>query len=101
MSIVLWRMWPRPIARSLRDAMTYPIIPCDLCGSQDGLQRQQVKAILDGWEKNSPGRRQVIFRALTNARPSHLLDSELFDFKALSTRLADDGENSSDIPKLR
>lgn len=82
-------------------AMKYPIIPCDLCGSQDGLQRQQVKAILDGWEKNSPGRRQVIFRALTNARPSHLLDSELFDFKALSTRLADDGENSSDIPKLR
>jgi tRNA 2-thiocytidine biosynthesis protein TtcA len=41
---------------------------------QDGLQRQQVKAILDGWEANSPGRRQVMFRALMNARPSHLLD---------------------------
>ena len=67
-------------------AMTYPIIPCDLCGSQDGLQRQQVKAILDGWEKNSPGRRQVMFRALMNARPSHLLDPGLFDFAALRLR---------------
>ncbi|PWL34349.1 tRNA 2-thiocytidine(32) synthetase TtcA [Marivita sp. XM-24bin2] len=82
-------------------AMNYPIIPCDLCGSQDGLQRQQVKAILDGWEKNSPGRRQVIFRALTNARPSHLLDSGLFDFKGLATWAQDDIENSSDIPDLR
>ena len=60
--------------------MDYPIIPCDLCGSQDGLQRQQVKRILDGWEKNSPGRRQVIFRSLMNTKPSHLLDKNLFDF---------------------
>ncbi|PTE23509.1 tRNA 2-thiocytidine(32) synthetase TtcA [Cereibacter changlensis JA139] len=64
-------------------AMNYPIIPCDLCGSQDGLQRQQVKAILDGWEARSPGRRQVMFRALMNARPSHLLDPSLFDFAGL------------------
>ena len=64
-------------------AMKYPIIPCDLCGSQDGLQRQQVKQLLDEWERNSPGRRQVMFRALTNARPSHLLDPALFDFAAL------------------
>ncbi|MFT6074546.1 MAG: tRNA 2-thiocytidine biosynthesis protein TtcA [Yoonia sp.] len=64
-------------------AMNYPIIPCDLCGSQDGLQRQQVKQILDGWEKNSPGRRQIMFRALMNARPSHLLDPKLFDFAGL------------------
>jgi len=64
--------------------MAYPIIPCDLCGSQDGLQRQQVKAILDQWEANSPGRRQIMFRALMNARPSHLLDPELFDFLGLS-----------------
>jgi tRNA 2-thiocytidine biosynthesis protein TtcA len=81
--------------------MNYPIIPCDLCGSQDGLQRQQVKAILDGWEKNSPGRRQVIFRALTNARPSHLLDSDLFDFKGLMTSVAQDDDNMTDIPSLR
>ena len=83
------------------NAMQYPIIPCDLCGSQDGLQRQQVKAILDGWEKNSPGRRQVMFRALTNARPSHLLDSQLFDFKGLSIDQGLNIENSQDIPKLR
>jgi tRNA 2-thiocytidine biosynthesis protein TtcA len=64
-------------------ALNYPIIPCDLCGTQDGLQRQQVKHLLDQWEKNSPGRRQVMFRALTNARPSHLLDPKLFDFNGL------------------
>ncbi|WP_439521102.1 tRNA 2-thiocytidine(32) synthetase TtcA [Marivita sp.] len=82
-------------------SMTYPIIPCDLCGSQDGLQRQQVKAILDGWEKNSPGRRQIMFRALTNARPSHLLDSDLFDFKGLMANTGDNSDNSPDIPKPR
>ncbi|WP_299931637.1 tRNA 2-thiocytidine(32) synthetase TtcA [uncultured Pelagimonas sp.] len=64
-------------------AMDYPIIPCDLCGSQDGLQRQQVKQILDGWEKNSPGRRNVMFKALMNIRPSHMLDPKLFDFAGL------------------
>ncbi len=64
-------------------AMGFPIIPCDLCGSQEGLQRQQVKALLDGWETRSPGRRQVMFRALMNARPSHLLDPNLFDFAGL------------------
>ena len=64
-------------------ALNYPIIPCDLCGSQDGLQRQQVKQILDGWEKNHPGRRQVMFKALMNTRPSHLLDPQLFDFEGL------------------
>ena len=63
--------------------MDYPIIPCDLCGSQDGLQRQQVKRILDRWEKNSPGRRQVMFRSLMNTKPSHLLDKNLFDFLGL------------------
>ena len=67
--------------------MDYPIIPCDLCGSQDGLQRQQVKRILDGWEKNSPGRRQVMFRALMNTKPSHLLDKNLFDFLDLQREL--------------
>ena len=64
-------------------AMNYPIIPCDLCGSQDGLQRQQVKQILDTWETNSPGRRQVMFKAMSNIRPSHMLDPKLFDFASL------------------
>ncbi|WP_415401715.1 tRNA 2-thiocytidine(32) synthetase TtcA [Tateyamaria sp. SN3-11] len=82
-------------------AMNYPIIPCDLCGSQDGLQRQQVKQILDGWEANSPGRRQVMFRALMNARPSHLLDPKLFDFAGLARNSEQFEENPGDIPVLR
>ncbi len=65
-------------------AMNYPIIPCDLCGSQEGLQRAQVKKLLDDWETRNPGRRQIMFRALMNARPSHLADPALFDFAALA-----------------
>ena len=80
--------------------MDYPIIPCDLCGSQDGLQRQQVKKILDGWEKNSPGRRQVMFRSLMNTKPSHLLDTNLFDFLGLQTELIDEHKIQFD-PKIR
>ncbi|MCE6951160.1 tRNA 2-thiocytidine(32) synthetase TtcA [Cereibacter sphaeroides] len=76
--------------------MNYPIIPCDLCGSQEGLQRQQVKQILDGWEARSPGRRQVMFRALMNTRPSHLLDPQLFDFVGLQT-----GQIRENPPQLR
>jgi tRNA 2-thiocytidine biosynthesis protein TtcA len=78
---------------SFARAMNYPIIPCDLCGSQEGLQRQQVKALLDTWEKNAPGRRQVMFRSLMNARPSHLLDAGLFDFAGLSQRPSGQPEN--------
>ena len=62
------------------NALNFPIIPCDLCGSQDGLQRQQVKQLLNEWERRTPGRKQVMFRSLLNARPSHLLDTNLFDF---------------------
>lgn len=82
-------------------AMEYPIIPCDLCRSQDGLQRQQVKHILDGWEANSPGRRQVMFRALMNARPSHLLDPKLFDFAGLARDPQKFDANPDEIPALR
>ncbi|HEU0223495.1 MAG TPA: tRNA 2-thiocytidine(32) synthetase TtcA [Paracoccaceae bacterium] len=64
-------------------AMRFPIIPCDLCGSQEGLQRMQVKKLLDEWERARPGRRQVMFRALLNVRPSHLPDPALFDFAGL------------------
>ncbi|MER2510449.1 tRNA 2-thiocytidine(32) synthetase TtcA [Amaricoccus sp.] len=64
-------------------AMNYPIIPCDLCGSQDGLWRQRIKQMVDGWEEASPGRRAILFRALTQVNPSHLLDPGLFDFKGL------------------
>ena len=79
-------------------AMGYPIIPCDLCGSQEGLQRAQVKKLLDEWEHRSPGRRQVMFRALMNVRPSHLADPALFDFAALALA---GGAAGMDVPDLR
>ncbi len=64
-------------------AMRFPIIPCDLCGSQEGLQRLQVKRMLDEWERASPGRRATMFKALTNVQPGHLADAGLFDFAGL------------------
>ncbi|MEC8196996.1 MAG: tRNA 2-thiocytidine(32) synthetase TtcA [Pseudomonadota bacterium] len=82
-------------------ALNYPIIPCDLCGSQDGLQRQQIKQILDQWEANSPGRRQVMFKALTNIRPSHMMDPKLFDFAGLMRDSIKFEQNSDTVPKLR
>ena len=85
-------------------AMGYPIIPSDLCGSQEGLQRMQVKAMLDDWERRSPGRRQKMFRALTQVRPSHLLDPSLFDFVGLMPDAGlrpDNDADSSKTPKLR
>jgi tRNA 2-thiocytidine biosynthesis protein TtcA len=63
----------------------FPIIPCDLCGSQEQLQRKQVKAMLREWERRHPGRVDTIFNALTRVAPSHLLDRALFDFNDLST----------------
>jgi tRNA 2-thiocytidine biosynthesis protein TtcA len=64
--------------------MAFPIIPCDLCGSQDGLQRNTMKQMLADMEAGMPGRKETMIRALSNARPSHLLDSGLFDFTSLS-----------------
>jgi tRNA 2-thiocytidine biosynthesis protein TtcA len=64
-------------------AMGYPIIPCDLCGSQDGLQRQAIKRMLAGWEATSPGRVASLFRALSRVKPGQLLDPSLVDFAAL------------------
>ena len=64
-------------------SMAFPIIPCNLCGTQDGLQRMAIKAMLDDWEKRSPGKRQIMATALANVRPSHLLDNGLFDFAGL------------------
>ena len=94
----------RPLAYVAEDdcakfsaAMQYPIIPCDLCGSQDGLQRQNIKELLNGWEAKSPGRRQKMFRALMNARPSHLLDPKLFDFEGLSISTDGFSENPPDL----
>ena len=62
----------------------FPIIPCNLCGSQDNLQRVQVKQMLRDWERQYPGRTETIFRAIRNVAPSQLADPALFDFKSLS-----------------
>lgn len=65
------------------DAMAFPVIPCDLCGSQDGLQRNAMKAMLDDIERRMPGRKDTMIRALGNVRPSHLADPKIFDFVGL------------------
>lgn len=62
----------------------YPIIPCNLCGSQENLQRQNIKAMLAQWEKDSPGRVQQVFNGMQNIAPSQLTDTQLFDFETLS-----------------
>jgi len=63
--------------------MAFPIIPCDLCGSQENLQRRQVGALLREWEKKHPGRVEAMFNALGNVVTSHLLDRDLQDFAAV------------------
>ena len=58
-----------------------PIIPCNLCGTQEGLQRQAVKDMLKDWDKKSPGRKEIIFKSIKNIAPSHMLDKSLYDFE--------------------
>ena len=70
--------------------MGFPIIPCDLCGSQENLQRQKVKEMLHAWELEQPGRVNNIFRAIGNVEPSHLADTDLYDFKNLSQASTED-----------
>ena len=64
----------------------FPIIPCNLCGSQPNLQRQAIKEMLAGWKKKHPGRIENIFRAISHVSPSQLADHELFDFRNLGAR---------------
>ncbi len=78
-----------PDLAKFAEHMAFPIIPCDLCGSQDGLERNAMKAMLDDIERRMPGRKDVMIRALGNVRPSHMLDPKLFDFAALHTGKAD------------
>ena len=80
----------RPLAYCREDDLAayaeqqaFPIIPCTLCGSQENLQRKQVKKMLLQWEKDYPGRTETIFRSLANVAPSQLADPKLFDFAAL------------------
>lgn len=76
----------------------YPIIPCNLCGSQDNLQRQHIKGMLQDWEKNHPGRVESMTKSLQNVVPSHLMDTQLHDFKQ-TQRVFEiaDGESTSEV----
>ena len=66
------------------NARKFPIIPCNLCGSQENLQRAKIKEMLQTWERESPGRIDSIFRSIQNVSPSQLADTELFDFAGLN-----------------
>jgi tRNA 2-thiocytidine biosynthesis protein TtcA len=80
------------------EAKQFPIIPCDLCGSQPTLQRKQVKEMLREWERRHPGRVDSMFRALSNLVPSHLMDRNTFDFSAVRAtgRLSGEGDKAFD-----
>ncbi len=92
----------RPLAYCAEDdmakfaaAMQFPIIPCDLCGSQDGLQRNAMKAMLADIEARMPGRKDTMLRALAHVNPSHLLDPRLFDFSALAVAEVSSGTTTA------
>ncbi|GAB2682187.1 tRNA 2-thiocytidine(32) synthetase TtcA [Aliiglaciecola sp. 3_MG-2023] len=68
------------------DLVEFPIIPCNLCGSQENLQRKVIKNMLNDWNQRFPGRIESMFKAMQNVVPSHLADKELFDFKTLETQ---------------
>lgn len=78
-----------PDLEKFAEHMAFPIIPCDLCGSQEGLERNAMKAMLNDIEKRMPGRKDIMIRALGNVRPSHLLDPKLFDFLGLQNAPGD------------
>ena len=80
----------RPLAYCKEDEIAkfaalkeFPIIPCNLCGTQENMQRQEIKKMLNLWDKHFPGRLDVLFKSITNVAPSHLLDTGLFDFHGL------------------
>jgi tRNA 2-thiocytidine biosynthesis protein TtcA len=77
----------------------FPIIPCNLCGSQENLQRVEIKKMLREWERQFPGRTETIFKSLNNVSPSQLADRELFDFETLSLQRESDDDVSLPLIK--
>ncbi len=95
----------RPLAHVAEKDLTrwaehrqFPIIPCSLCGSQENLQRQEIKRMMHAWERQYPGRTETMFTSLQNVVPSHLMDAKRFDFKGIQlTGVADtDGDKAFD-----
>ena len=80
----------REIAR-YAELMDFPIIPCNLCGTQDNMQRQAIKAMLQSWDKSHPGRVETIFRSLCNIEPSQLADPKAFPFTDLRIAREEEG----------
>ena len=77
----------------------FPIIPCNLCGSQENLQRVEIKKMLREWEREFPGRTETIFKSLNNVSPSQLADRELFDFETLS--LQRESDDNVSLPLIK
>ncbi|KAB2926696.1 MAG: tRNA 2-thiocytidine(32) synthetase TtcA [Dechloromonas sp.] len=81
--------------------MEFPIIPCNLCGSQDNLQRQKIREMMQDWDKRYPGRTEAVFTAMQNVVPSHLADNTLFDFRGLNLDTpVDEGDIAFDTPEM-
>lgn len=87
---------------SYAEAREYPIIPCNLCGSQENLQRKAIKNMLQDWDLRFPGRIESMFRSLQNLVPSHLLDHQQFDFKGINSDsgIIDGGDIGFDKPDV-
>lgn len=77
----------------------FPIIPCNLCGTQDNMQRQAIKAMLQDWDRSFPGRVESIFRSISSVSPSQLADTELFPFQELEEKRKTAGEDDG-LPRL-
>ena len=82
------------------DIKGFPIIPCNLCGSQENLQRQAMKEMLNGWDKQFPGRLETIFSSIQNISPSQMADTQLFDFTGLERSVSDQPRIASNDAEL-
>ncbi|MGE6107851.1 tRNA 2-thiocytidine(32) synthetase TtcA [Aeromonas sobria] len=84
------------------EVKAFPIIPCNLCGSQENLQRKAIKQMMQDWDRRFPGRIETMFTAIQDVVPSHLLDHKLFDFKSINrdSGIIDGGDKAFDPPEL-
>jgi len=90
----------KDIAKFAR-GMEFPIIPCNLCGSQGNLQRQKIREMMEAWDRRYPGRTESVFTAMQNIVPSHLADNALFDFRGLTLDTpVDEGDIAFDEPEM-